>query len=165
VNSAKFPYITLTGQRSLLLPDDVKEHAEALVRQQSGANDRKPGEAPFKRMVDFWFFSIAWAVHRNLKPPEKASGRKFVSIGQTNKDVTIDRWIEQLLVTLALRDFGFPDERLLDPTQVVGLANAYAEVGSRALLRELQDLEAFELPITLQLTDLLIKEASQIATS
>jgi hypothetical protein len=143
----------ISSQRSLRLVESVKERALLWVQQQPSTVHRLPSEAPFRRLFDFWFASITWAVARDLPPTVKPKGKKFVSIGPTAQDVRPQGWKLQLLILLAVRDYGYEDTRSQQPSAIVELANRYAEAGAEALLSELESAREFAVPKLYRLTD------------
>jgi hypothetical protein len=115
---------------------------------------RTPQDAPFRRLIDFWFASIAWAVQHGISPVAKAQGDKFVSIGPTPQDVRLQQWKLDLLVLLAVRDFGHEAPQTQEPGDIVDLANRYAEAGASRLLTELESAREFAVPMLYRVTDL-----------
>jgi hypothetical protein len=119
-------------------------------------------EAPFRRLIDFWFAAVAWAVHHGYAPVEKASGGKFVSLGPNPNDVRqFEDWRGELLIALAVREFGHESDAVRDSLQIMDLANRYAESGANALLRSLDDAADFEVPILYQVADLFLDAAEE----
>lgn len=147
-----------TSQRSIRLPDDVKERAARWVQTQTATAHRSPSDAPFRRMIDFWFAAIAWAVSHNLTPVEKAQGDKFVSIGPNPNDVRLQPWRSHLLSLLAIHTFGHDDPQAQDPAAIVDLANRYAEAGAEALVTHLESAREFAVPMLYRVTDMFLDE-------
>ena len=131
-----------TAQSSrLYLPEKVKEQAkDRWVRQQQVKAHQSIDEAPFPRMIDFWFASIVMAAHRELPIPLEPSGAHFVTVGPNKQDVQRfpDFW-EQTLTLLAVKTLGYDDPDCVKPTEVLKLANRFADVGSVALLSALEE--------------------------
>ena len=150
------------NQHSIRLPDDIKEKALRWVQSQAATSHRKPTDAPFKRLIDFWFASIAWAVNTGLSPVEAASGGKFVSIGPKSQDVNIEDWKCDLLTVLAVRDFGHEDPRTQSPPEIIDLANRYAEAGAPALVAKLELMEELTIPMLYRVTDLFTDEVEKV---
>jgi hypothetical protein len=148
-------------QQSIKLPDDVKEKALRWVQTQAATAHRKPTDAPFPRLIDFWFAAIAWAVHTGLRPVETASGSKFVSIGPTSKDVNIEDWKCDLLRILAVNEFGHENSRTREATAVVDLGNRYAEAGAVALIAKLESVQELTIPMLYRIADLFTDETSK----
>ena len=98
-----------TSQRSIRMTDAAKERALRWVQSQAATTHRSPSDAPFKRLIDFWFAAIAWAVAHNIRPVEQCTGDKFVSIGPTPSDVRIQQWKTDMLTLLALHEYGHED--------------------------------------------------------
>lgn len=150
------------SQHTLKLPEDIKETALRWVQRQSATAHRKPSDAPFRRLIDFWFASIAWAVHTDIQPVERASGGKFVSIGPKQEDVNIEEWRCELLFILAVEEFGQEDARAQNPTDVVDLANRYAEAGAPLLIERLESVEELAIPMLYRVTDLFTDEVEGV---
>lgn len=149
-------------QHSIRLPDDIKEKALRWVQTQAATTHRKPSDAPFRRLIDFWFAAIAWAVHTDLKPVETSSGGKFVSIGPKSQDVNIEDWKCDLLAVLAVRDFGHEDPRTQSAAEIVDLANRYAEAGASALVTKLEAVQELAIPMLYRVTDLFTDEVDKV---
>ena len=129
-----------TKQHKLFLPENVREVVtERWVAHQSSKAHQELDDAPFDRIVDFWLMAIVFAASRNLPPADQPSGKKsFVSFGPSSSDIKkIPAWWPDLFVMLAVRDWGYDDERCVDPGELVKLANCYAEAGARELLKQL----------------------------
>jgi hypothetical protein len=146
------------SQHSIKLPDDIKEKALRWVQSQAATTHRKPTDAPFKRLIDFWFASIAWAVHTDLQPVGASSGGKFVSIGPKSQDVNFEDWKCDLLAVLAVRDFGHEDSRTQNASEIVDLANRYAEAGAPALVTKLESVQELAIPMLYRVTDLFMDQ-------
>ncbi len=154
-----------SSQRTILLPENIKERAQQWVQTQPSGPHRTPRDAPFRRMIDFWFASIAWAVENNIPAVTVAEGTKFVSIGPTPQDVRLQDWKLDLLVLIAVRDFGHEDVRSQQPLPIIDLANRYAEAGGEPLLRDLDSVEEFAVPKLYRVTDLLVDRFDKAALS
>lgn len=152
------------SQHNLKLPDDIKEKALRWVQTQSAMAHRKPSDAPFRRLIDFWFAAIAWAVHTGLEPVGTATGGKFVSIGPKSQDVNIEDWKCSLLTVVAVESFGHEDARAQEPAAIVDLANRYAEAGAPALVAKLESVEELATPMLYRVTDLLTDEVERTLT-
>ncbi|MFD8527147.1 hypothetical protein ACFV0L_07010 [Streptosporangium canum] len=98
-------------------------------------------------MIDFWFTSIAWAVHCGLRPAPKATGKHFVNLGPNPNDIKhFEEWRGELLTILAVYNFGHESSDISDVRKIIDLANRYAEVGSPLLLDRLSEYDDFALP-------------------
>lgn len=134
----------LNRQLPAYLPEQLKERALLWVQNQPVGQHKKASDAPYPRLIDFWFAAIAWAVAKEIPPVSEFSGNKFVSLGSTPNDVrNFEEWKIDLLILLATREFGRGDARCRDPLQVMGLANRFAEAGAIALLDQLEDTQEF----------------------
>jgi hypothetical protein len=161
------PTLTFTGsQHRLLLPDDVKDRAAPWIQTQPTSAYRTADQAPFRRMIDFWFTAIAWAVFDGTKPVDAASGRLFVNLGPNPNDIRhFEEWRADLLTVLAVRDFGVESSDLQDTRKVIDLANRYAEAGAPLLLDRLEQSADLALPRLYVVADLLsvvIKETTSL---
>lgn len=150
-----FPSLT-ASQHSLVLPTGVREEVGDWIQTQPVGEHRDPLQAPFPRVIDFWFMSVCWAVGRSLTPVDQCSGGKFVTIGPNAQDVkkVPEAW-GQLLCILGVRDFGVEDDRSREAKELVDLANRYAEVGAPKLLSVLKEREQFETPRLYQMVEFL----------
>lgn len=142
------PTLTFTGsQHRLVLPDEVKDRAAPWIQVQTTTSYRNADQAPFRRMIDFWFTAIAWAVRHGIPPAERASGRLFVNLGPNLNDIrNFEEWRADLLAVLAARDFGPDSPDVRDTRKVIDLANRYAEAGAPALLDALEPQTDLALP-------------------
>ncbi len=153
------------SQHNLKLPDDLKEKALRWVQTQSATAHRKPSDAPFRRLIDFWFAAIAWAVHTGLEPVAASTGGKFVSIGPKSQDVNIEDWKCSLLTVIAVKAFGHEDARAQDPAAIIDLSNRYAEAGAGALVAKLESVEELATPMLYRVTDLFTDEVDNVLSA
>lgn len=129
-----------TKQHKLFLPDDVREAAkERWVANQSAKAHQGLDDAPFDRIIDFWLLAAVYAVSNKMTPADQPTSKKsFISIGPNANDIKkIPVWWPDLFVLLAVRDWGYEDDRCSDPGELIRLANCYAESGARDLLKQL----------------------------
>jgi len=142
------PTLTFTGsQHRLLLPDKIKDRAAPWIQTQPTTAYRTADQAPFRRMIDFWFTAIAWAVRHNVQPVDQVTGRFFVNLGPNPNDIrNLEEWRADLLAILAVRDFGVDSPDVTDTRKVIALANGYAEAGAPLLLDFLEQSTDLALP-------------------
>jgi hypothetical protein len=142
------PTLTYTGsQHRLLLPDEIKNRAAPWIQTQATTAYRNADQAPFRRMIDFWFTGLAWAVRHGVPPVEQTTGRFFVSLGPNPNDIrNLEEWRADLLTVLAVRDFGADSPDTRDTRKVIDLANRYAEAGAPLLLDRLEEDTDLALP-------------------
>jgi hypothetical protein len=142
------PILTFTGsQHRLLLPDEIKNRAVNWIQVQATNTYRTADQAPFRRMIDFWFMAIAWTVRHGVPPVERASGKPFVSLGPNPQDIkNFEEWRADLLTILAVRDFGTDSPDVSDTRKVIDLANRYAESGAPLLIDRLEQSMGLALP-------------------
>jgi hypothetical protein len=140
--------ITFTGsQHRLLLPDAVKDRVAPWIQTQPTTAYRSADQAPFRRMIDFWFTAIAWAVYEGVEPAIETTGRYFVNLGPNPNDIrNFEEWRGDLLIVLAVREFGVDSSEIADARKVIDLANRYAEVGAPLLLERLEQSTDLALP-------------------
>jgi hypothetical protein len=149
-----------SSQRVIRLSDDVKERALRWVQAQSTTAHRSASDAPFRRLIDFWFAAAAWLFATELRPIDKAQGQKYVSIGRTPQDVRLQPWRTNLTCLLAIHEFGHEDPRAQDPSAIVDLTNRLAEAGAEPFLAQLDAARDFAVPILYRVTDLFLDEFS-----
>lgn len=158
------PTLTFTGsQHRLLLPDGIKDRVAPWIQTQPTTSYRTADQAPFRRMIDFWFTSIAWAVCHCTEPVAEATGRFFVSLGPNPNDIrNFEEWRADLLAILAVRDFGVDSPDVADTRKIIDLANRYAEAGAPLLLEGLEQRADLALPrlyVIANILDGLVTEA------
>jgi len=152
-------------QHTLRLPVAQKEEALQWVQAQPAGKNRRPSEAPFRRLIDFWFSAIAWAVHHGLCPVDQSTGKKFVNIGPNPQDVrnfSPDR--VALLQIIAVAEFGYEDHRIKAPNAIVDLGNRLAEAGATPLIAKLREIDDFAEPMLYRLCSVFqaaVSEASE----
>jgi hypothetical protein len=149
--------LTFTGfQHRLLLPDDIKDRATPWIQVQATTAYRNADQAPFRRMIDFWFFSISWAIKHEVPPVERSTGRLFVNLGPNPNDIrNFEEWRADLLAILAVRDYGVESPDMVDTRKVIDLANRYAEAGAPLLLDALEQGTDLALPRLYLVADIL----------
>jgi hypothetical protein len=151
------PTLTFTGsQHRLLLPDGIRDRIAPWIQVQATTRYRTADQAPFRRMIDFWFTAIAWAVRHGIQPVEQTTGRSFVSLGPNPNDIrNFEEWRADLLAILAVRDFGMDSPDVSNTRKVIDLANRYAEAGAPLLLERLEQSVDLALPRLYLVADLL----------
>lgn len=159
------PILTFTGsQHRLLLPDGVKDRVAPWIQTQATTSYRTADQAPFRRMIDFWFASIAWAVCSGLTPIEQASGKFFVSLGPNPNDIrNFEEWRADLIVVLGVREFGPKSADIADTRRLIDLANRYAEAGASSLLDRLEQSADLALPRLYVVADVLERRVTDAA--
>ena len=126
-------------QHDLKLAKQFKEKASAtLVSSQPNAAHRSIEEAPFRRMLDFWFAASLWAEHRSLEPVSGTRPEKFISVGPTSSDVRPEGWMLELLLLIAVRRLKPDVDRLPEAVDVFRLANELAAAGAPGLIEEIE---------------------------
>ncbi len=127
-------------QSRLYLPQKNRDIAkDRWVQQQQTKTHQSINDAPFPRMIDFWFASIVVAAGDELPLPKKVGGVHFVTVGPNKSDVQRfpDFWA-QALTLLAVKTWGYDNPACTEPTEVIALGNLFAEVGSSPLLDALE---------------------------
>ena len=160
------PTLTFTGsQHRLLLPEGIKDRAAPWIQVQATTSYRNADQAPFRRMIDFWFTAIAWAVRHGVSPADRATGRFFVNLGPHPNDIrNFEEWRADLLAVLAARDFGVDSPEVTDTRRVIDLANRYAEAGAPLLLDTLEQATDLALPRLYLVAELLSGIVSDAAS-
>jgi hypothetical protein len=159
------PMLTFTGsQHRLLLPDWVKDRIAPWIQTQTTTSYRTADQAPFRRMIDFWFTAIAWAVYNGTNPVAEATGRFFVNLGPNTNDIrNFEEWRSDLLAILAVRDFGVDSPDVSDTRKIIDLANRYAEAGAPLLLDRLEQSADLALPRLYVVADILAQLVAETA--
>ena len=136
----QFPPSFVEKQTKLFLPKTQDSRIDNYVQTRSGSRQGDVSVLPFERKIDIWFAAIAWAVHKGLEPAKKSGTSSFVSLGPNQADIRrFEPWRGELLVALAVRDFGTESKDSQDITKVIGLANRYAQAGIGPLLDALDE--------------------------
>jgi len=159
------PTLTFTGsQHRLLLPEDIKDRATPWIQTQPTTAYRTADQAPFRRMIDFWFTAIAWAVSHEVEPVEETTGRFFVALGPNPNDIrNFEEWRADLLTILAVRVFGVNSPDVSDTRKIIDLANRYAEAGAPLLLDRLEESADLALPRLYVVADILARLVTETA--
>jgi hypothetical protein len=78
--------------------DEDQRRMRAMVYEAT-----KDSEAPFDRMIDYWFAAIAWAALHELElPADDSEGRQFVDIGLGPNFIKLEPWRIDVLNALYL---------------------------------------------------------------
>ena len=113
---------------SAKLPDgeDEQRRMRAMVYEVSRDDD-----APFERVIDYWFAAVAWAAHHDLPLPEDDSGGKtFVDIGQGSNFVALESWRLDILNVLYLLSQSAFLEDPFDSSSIKTTAGRFNENGT-----------------------------------
>gem|GEM_PF-5842342 len=91
----------------------------------------RDSDAPFDRMIDYWFASIAWAAQHELDlPPDDSAGRQFIDIGLGPNFIILDAWrIDILNVLFLLSQTAFLANPF-EPSKVNTTAGRFADSGA-----------------------------------
>ena len=149
--------LTFTGsQHRLLLPEVIRARVAPWIQTQPTTAYRSADQAPFRRMLDFWFAAIAWAVYQGVEPAKETTGGHFVNLGPNPNDIrNFEEWRADLLTILAVREFGANSPDVADTRKVIDLANRYAEAGAPLLLERLEQSTDLALPRLYVVADIL----------
>ena len=129
-------FIQLLSQKAhpLRLPRkhgaDVQRYV--LAHQTAATYDR----APFRRQLDFWAFSVAVALARDLPPldgPSSKWGDKFVD----TRNVEMQKELCDLLAVAAFHHLGVEHDGINDPVRIIEIGNRLAGAGCPAVLEHL----------------------------
>ena len=119
----------------LVLPREEDNEINRYVAMHSG--DREDVEnRPFRRQVDFWAFSIATALVRNLDLREGAVSKWGKSFIYTNQGI-LDNDLGSLLAVIAVARLGHEHPEIDNPSRIIELANRLAGAGCPVVLKEL----------------------------
>ena len=144
----------------------------------------KDDYAPFERLIDYWFASIAWAAYHDLElSDDDSGGKQFVDVGRgPNFIVLVNSWrIDVLNVLYLLSQTAFLDEPFqssaIDTTagrfnesstpiggsDVIKNANRYALAGSMPMLEALvvAGLDATQIPKQLAAAATFLRRAKE----
>jgi hypothetical protein len=121
---------------TLRLPSSAKADVERFViqHQQGGTAE----QAPFRRQLDFWAFSIATAVSLGLSPRDEASSKWGTKFADT-RAVEMPNAVCDLLAMLALTELGPEHPGMDDPKEIIELGNRLAGAGTDEVLKHLKD--------------------------
>lgn len=87
---------------SAKLPKDDEEQRRMRTMVYDATKDP---DAPFERMIDYWFAAIAWAVQHGIEPPKDDSdGKAFVDIGRGANFIMLEPWRIDVLTVLYILD-------------------------------------------------------------
>lgn len=121
------------------LSSALSVRADSFVQQGSGGRSAA-GTHPFRRKIDFWVMSIAYAVFLDLEPDAEPPADKFVSVSTNPKEgPSLPDEVQTALIALHVaehRDVPV-DEIDLTPPAILRTADRYAEVGASALIERL----------------------------
>ena len=124
-------------QYSLVLPTRDKAQIERYVAMHSGGAVSLE-RVPFRRQVDFWAFSIATALARDLDPLDGPATRWGTVFIYTSQGI-MDNDLCSLLAVVAVAKMGHDDPDVGDPRRIVDLSNRLAGAGCPVVLKELSE--------------------------
>jgi hypothetical protein len=106
--------------------DEDMRRIRALVHEASRDDD-----APFDRLIDYWFAAVAWAAWHNLPLPENDSaGKQFVDLGRGSAFIMLEPWRIDVLNALYLlsQPAFFADP--FDPSELDTTAGRFGDHGA-----------------------------------
>lgn len=121
------------------LSSSLSVRADAFVQQGSGGRSAA-GTHPFRRKIDFWVMSIAYAVFLDLDPAAEPPTDRFVSVSTNPKEgPSLPDEVQTALIALHVAENqDVPiDDIDLTPAAILRTADRYAEAGAGALLERL----------------------------
>lgn len=126
----------LTQQsHALYLPRDAREAVARLVATHQRTKTT-PIMTPFRRQVDFWLFCIAVALSDDLAMRDgepRQWGHRFVDTREVQlTDVTYD-----FLAVVAFEKLGRDPNLVIDPAQIIDVANRLAGAACESVLAQL----------------------------
>ena len=129
-------FVQLLSQKAhtLRLPRKytVEVQRYVLTHQTAATHDR----APFRRQLDFWAFSVATALARELAPldgPSSKWGDKFVD----TRNVEMPKELCDLLAVAAFHQLGAEHDQINDAAQIIEMGNRLAGAGCPGVLEQL----------------------------
>jgi hypothetical protein len=118
----------LAFRSSAKLPKDDEEQRRirAMVYEVT-----KDDDAPFERLIDYWFAAIAWAALHDLElPKDDSAGKQFVDIGRGPNFITLDGWRIDVLNVLYLLNQPTLLTDPFDPASIDTTAGRFNELGT-----------------------------------
>jgi hypothetical protein len=105
--------------------EEAQRRIRAMVYEVSRDDD-----APFERLIDYWFAAVAWAAHHDLEPPDDDSGGKqFVDVGRGSNFLALESWrLDILNVLYLLSQSAFLDDPF-EPSSIDTTAGRFNENG------------------------------------
>jgi len=122
---------------SLRLPRHLRDDVSRYVHQHK-KGPANPEQAPFRRQLDFWAYSVAVAISEGLEPVEAKRAKRGHSFVDT-RSVQMPEDLCALLAVVAAARLGPEQEGLAEPGQIVEFGNRLAAAGCPLVLKELQD--------------------------
>lgn len=91
----------------------------------------KDDDAPFERLIDYWFASIAWAAYYDLElPHDDSGGKQFVDLGRGPNFILLESWrIDVLNALYLLSQPTFLDDPF-EPSAIDTNAGRFNESGN-----------------------------------
>ena len=115
---------------TLRLPKESEDDVQRLVGMHQSASRE---QAPFRRQLDFWAFSITTALAQGLAPLDKPSstwGRKFAD----TRSVQVADGLCDLLAIVAFHHLGSDHNDINSPAQIIETGNRFAGAGCPVVL-------------------------------
>ena len=96
-----------------------------------------PEQAPFRRQLDFWAYSVAVAIAENLEPVDARTARRGHGFADT-RSVQMPEDLCALLAVIAAARLGPDQDGLAEPRQIVEFGNRLAAAACPLVLAELR---------------------------
>lgn len=123
------------------LSKSLSDRADQYVQQ--GAGGRSSADThPFRRKIDFWIMSVAYAVFLGVPAASEAPKDVFVRVSSNPREgPSLPEDVQTALVALHIAEHEDMDLDELDlaPAAILSTADRYAETGASVLLRRLQE--------------------------
>lgn len=123
----------------LYFPKECRADVHRFVRRLEKGGP-SPENAPFRRQLDFWAFSIATAIARGLPPLDDPVTKWGASFTDT-RSVEMPVGLCEMLAVIAFSILGAEHRGLDDPSLIVNIGNKLAGAGCPVVIKVLTNLD------------------------
>ena len=120
-------------------PADQQECYDVYVQRGDNSISKRSDDKPFIIGVDLWFAGLSIAVREGLTPADLGKSPVHLTEGST-----LDRqsWRIPMLMLVAMRYSDDKEKVLLNPTEIMNIANGLAAAGVPRIVEMLRDGDA-----------------------
>ena len=142
----------------LMLPKACEEQVHKYVEMHQKRSIKSRERTPFRRQIEFWTFSISYALAHQIEP---LNGRKGLKKFADTRSVQIGDELSEWLTVVAFSKIGPTDRRAAEPGAIIEVCNWLAGAGAPHVIRKMQE-NSIKTPLenALDLAESLIKKSS-----
>ena len=144
-----------------MLPKDSEDQVHRYVETHQHRSIKSRERTPFRRQLDFWAFSIAYAIGKPIEPlplDSLTSLKKFTDTRAVQVGAELSEW----LTIVAFSKIGHTDESASDAAKIIEMCNRLAGAGAPHVLKQMQKGMMTPLESSLRIAESLVEQSRKM---